>query len=136
MFPHPYTVADAVAWVRLATEPSPNIYLAIEHQGEAIGGIGVIAGDGNSFHTGQFGYWLGQPHWGKGIATHCARALREHVLAGGRFKRLEAPVFAWNNASMRVLEKSGFVREGLLCKSVLKDGQLIDSVMYAAISDS
>lgn len=37
---------------------------------------------------------------------------------------------------MRVLEKAGFVREGILRKSVLKDGQLIDSVMYAAICDT
>jgi [ribosomal protein S5]-alanine N-acetyltransferase len=34
---------------------------------------------------------------------------------------------------MRVLEKSGFVREGLLRKSVLKDGQLIDQVLYALV---
>ena len=37
---------------------------------------------------------------------------------------------------MHVLEKVGFVREWILRKSVLKDGQLIDSVMYAAISES
>jgi RimJ/RimL family protein N-acetyltransferase len=136
MFPHPYTDADAVAWVKTANEPGPSIFLAIDVEGEAIGGIGVIAGQGNSFHTGQFGYWLGQPHWGKGIATRCALALRDHAFAGGRFKRLEAPVFAWNPASMRVLEKAGFEREGILRKSVLKDGQLIDSVLYAAICDT
>ena len=136
MFPHPYTIADAVAWVRTAIEPGPSILLAIDLEGEAIGGAGVIASEGNSFHTGQFGYWLGQPHWGKGIATRCARALRDHAFAGGRFKRLEAPVFAWNPASMKVLEKVGFIREGVLRRSVLKDGQLIDSVMYAATTDS
>ena len=135
MFPHPYTVADAVAWIKTANESGPNIFLAIDLAGEAIGGAGVIAADGNSFHTGQFGYWLGQPHWGKGIATRCARSLRDHAFAGGRFKRLEAPVFAWNPASMKVLEKVGFIREGVLRKSILKDGQLIDSVVYAAICD-
>lgn len=45
--------------------------------------------------------------------------------------RLQAPEFAWNPASVRVLEKVGFVREGVLRRSVTKDGALIDSVMYA-----
>jgi len=42
-------------------------------------------------------------------------------------------VFEWNPASMHVLEKVGFQREGVLRKSVTKDGQLIDSVMYAYV---
>ena len=136
MFPHPYTLADAVEWVAIASNPSESIFLAIEFEGEAVGGVGVIARDGNEIHTGQFGYWLGQPHWGRGVATQAARALKSIAFSAGRFKRLEAPVFSWNPPSMRVLEKIGFVREGVLRKSVLKDGQLIDSVMYAAVSDA
>ncbi|MFN8997785.1 MAG: GNAT family N-acetyltransferase [Betaproteobacteria bacterium] len=136
MFPHPYTRSNAVEWVALASEPSESIFLAIDLAGEAIGGVGVIAREGNDFHTGQFGYWLGQPHWGRGLATKVARALKSHAFSRNRFKRLEAPVFAWNPPSMRVLEKVGFIREGVLRKSVLKDGQLIDSVMYAAVSDA
>ena len=136
MFPHPYTHEDAVEWVGIASDPGASILLAIDFEGEAIGGVGVIARDGNDFHTGQFGYWLGQNHWGRGVATQSARALKNHAFAGKRFKRLEAPVFAWNPPSMRVLEKIGFVKEGTLRKSVLKDGQLIDSVMYAAVSDA
>jgi RimJ/RimL family protein N-acetyltransferase len=48
-------------------------------------------------------------------------------------RRLEARVYAWNPASMRVLEKSGFVREALLRCSVFKDGEVIDSVLYARV---
>jgi [ribosomal protein S5]-alanine N-acetyltransferase len=51
------------------------------------------------------------------------------------FFRLQAGVFAWNPPSMRVLEKVGFVREGVLKQSVYKDGQLIDRVMYALIKE-
>ena len=46
---------------------------------------------------------------------------------------LESPVFEWNPASMRVLEKCGFTREAVLRASVAKDGQIIDSVLYAFI---
>jgi ribosomal-protein-alanine N-acetyltransferase len=48
--------------------------------------------------------------------------------------RLEASVFAWNPASMRVLEKCGFEREGISQASVFKDGQLIDRVVYAYVN--
>ncbi len=47
----------------------------------------------------------------------------------------DAAVFARNPQSMRVLEKVGFVREGIRRRSVFKDGQLIDSVMYALVAD-
>ncbi len=51
------------------------------------------------------------------------------------FARLEAGVFGWNTPSMSVLEKVGFVREGILKRSVFKDGELIDRVMYALVRD-
>ncbi len=57
--------------------------------------------------------------------------LADQLLSTGAFARLQASVFAWNPASMRVLEKAGFVREGVLRHSVTKDGCLIDSVLYA-----
>jgi ribosomal-protein-alanine N-acetyltransferase len=73
--------------------------------------------------------------WGQGIATAAARAMAALALSGDDFVRLEAKVFAWNPGSMRVLEKAGFVREGVLRCSVFKDGQIIDSVLYARVRD-
>lgn len=133
LFPHPYTEADAEFWFSIAGKPGPSVHLAIEFDGEAVGGIGIIAGAGVERCTGRFGYWLGELHWGKGLATASARALVGHALTGLAFMRLEASVFEWNPASMRVLEKVGFVREGILRRSVWKDGQLIDSVIYALV---
>jgi ribosomal-protein-alanine N-acetyltransferase len=129
-FPHPYTETDADAWLAIAASPGPSISLAIERNGCAIGGIGARAGVGIAVRTAQFGYWLGEPHWGQGIATAAGRAFLRHLEADARFARLEAPVFEWNPASMRVLEKLGFQREAVQRRSVTKDGQLIDSVLY------
>jgi len=131
LFPHPYTEADAAFWVDHAREPSASVHLAIEYQGYLAGGIGIIAGEGIHQKTGRFGYWLGRPFWGKGIATAAARAMVHHASEQLPFARLEAGVFAWNPASMRVLEKAGFVREGILRRSVFKDGEIVDAVMYA-----
>ena len=133
VFPHPYTDADADSWFRIAGSPDRSITLAIEWDGIAIGGIGARAGEGIFVRTANFGYWLGEAWWGKGIATAAGRAFLEHLKADARFVRLESPVFEWNPASMRVLEKLGFERVALMRKSVTKDGQLIDSVLYSCL---
>ena len=130
IFPHPYTDADADQWLRIANSPGRSITFAIEFEGEAVGGIGARAGEGIFVRTAQFGYWLGEAYWGRGIMTAAGRALLEHLVLDARFARLEAPVFEWNPSSMRVLEKIGFVRETVKRNSVTKDGQLIDSVLY------
>ncbi len=132
-FPFPYTIPEANSWVAIANADPRSIHMAIELRGEVCGGVGSVAGRGISQATTDFGYWLGESFWGRGVMTAAAGALKDHLVRSGQFARLQATVFAWNPASMRVLEKIGFVREGVLCKSVTKDGELIDSVMYACI---
>lgn len=133
-FPHPYRETDAQYWLA-HTEANPGRHFAIVVDGTAIGGIGVDPLEGNAEKTGHFGFWLAEHMWGKGIATAATRTLASYAFAHTPLWRLEAPVFAWNPASMRVLEKSGFVREGVLRKSAFKDGELIDTVIYAKVRD-
>jgi ribosomal-protein-alanine N-acetyltransferase len=133
-FPHPYTEADADSWFALlaAQMPEPT-HWAIEVEGRAVGGIGVDLGEGVFSKAGHFGYWLGEPFWGRGIMSAAASVVSAHVMSRFKLVRLEAPVFEWNPASMRVLEKCGFVREGVLRRSIFKDGTLIDAVLYARV---
>ena len=132
-FPHPYTETDADAWfVLLANKPQPTAW-AIDVGGEAVGGIGIDVGEGIYAKTARFGYWLGEPLWGQGIMTAAVRATADFALDHFDLVRLEAPVFEWNPASMRVLEKCGFVREGVQRKGVFKEGRIIDAVIYARV---
>lgn len=132
-FPHPYTEADADFWL----DPQRRIDLpsawAIELDGAAIGGVGVDIGQGVFAKTGNFGYWLGEPYWGRGLMTAVVRSVVEHIFATSELQRLESPVFAWNPASMRVLEKCGFERESVQRRSIFKDGELIDAVMHVRL---
>lgn len=132
-FPHPFTPTDATRWFSLLTAMPKPTHWAIEVNGIAVGGVGVDLGDGIYAKSGHFGYWLGEPYWGRGIMTAAARAASDYALNHFRLVRLEAAVFDWNPASMRVLEKAGFVREGILRKSVFKEEQLIDQVLYALV---
>jgi ribosomal-protein-alanine N-acetyltransferase len=132
-FPHPYTDADADSWLaRLAAQPRRTSW-TIEVGGQAAGGIGMDPGEGVYARTARFGYWLGEPYWQRGLMTAAVRTTAKFIFANSQIARLEAPVFEWNPASMRVLEKCGFVREGVLRRCVEKDGQIIDVVMYALL---
>ncbi|QSR84940.1 GNAT family N-acetyltransferase [Methylacidimicrobium sp. B4] len=132
-FPHPYTQNHAREWLAsLAATPEPT-HWAIEVEGVAAGGIGVDRGEGVFAKSGHLGYWLGEPYWGRGIMTAAVRAVSEYALDHFGLVRLQSYVFAWNPASMRVLQKAGFVREGILRKSVYKDGECIDEALYALV---
>jgi ribosomal-protein-alanine N-acetyltransferase len=133
VFPHPYTDADADWWFSfLAQMPEPTSW-AIEVDGLAVGAIGVTLNEGIYLKSAHFGYWLGEPYWGRGIMTEAVKAVSSYAMHRFGLIRLEAPVFEWNPASMRVLEKCGFVREGVLRASAVKDGQVIDRVLYALV---
>ena len=134
-FPHPYTEADADAWFALNRSSPDRTGWAIEVDGQAVGGIGLVPGADVHAKLAHIGYWLGEPYWGRGIMTAAVRTVAAHALTRLGYARLEAPVYEWNPASMRVLEKCGFAREGILRRSVFKDGQLIDSVLYARLAD-
>jgi RimJ/RimL family protein N-acetyltransferase len=133
LFPHPYTDVDAEAWFTLLERTTEPTHWAIEVDGSAVGGIGVTRREGIFAKTAELGYWLGEPYWGRGLMTEVVTAVSRHALEHYGLVRLESPVFAWNPASMRVLEKSGFVREGIARASAFKDEQVIDTVVYALV---
>jgi RimJ/RimL family protein N-acetyltransferase len=85
--------------------------------------------------SAEIGYWLGEAFWGRGITTEALIAVTDYALSNYDVCRLYAHVFDWNGASARVLEKAGYALEGRLRKSVTKDGQTIDQLMYAIIRE-
>jgi len=132
-FPSPYTAADAKEWIRAAGAESPVANFAIVVSGEAIGGIGLRLGTDIFRRSAEIGYWLGEPFWGRGIATEAVRAVSQYAFESFDLCRLEAGVFEWNPASMRVLEKAGYSREGRTRLSVTKDGRTGDHVLYGLV---
>jgi ribosomal-protein-alanine N-acetyltransferase len=132
-FPHPYSLEDAIWWIRFANSETPVANFAIEVDGAAVGGIGLILRDDIYRLSAEIGYWLGEEFWGRGITSEAVRALTDYAFATFKLCRIYAEVFAWNPASMRVLEKAGFQFEGRLKKSVIKDGEILDACIYATV---
>jgi len=132
-FPYPYTDEDARDWLASIVRREPENNFAIDVAGEAVGGIGFTVQPDVGRRSAEIGYWLGEEFWGRGIATDALIAMTHHVFANYDVCRIYAYVFEWNRASARVLEKAGYTLEGRLRKSVTKDGQTIDNLIYAII---
>jgi [ribosomal protein S5]-alanine N-acetyltransferase len=131
LFPHPYTTQDAREFLQRTISEQPAMKFCIEIEGAAVGGIGVHPGEDVHRHTATMGYWLGEEFWGRGVMTEAVTAVTDFCFENFLLRRISAEVFANNPASARVLEKAGFTFEGRLKNNVLKDGKLLDSLLYA-----
>jgi RimJ/RimL family protein N-acetyltransferase len=81
--------------------------------------------------TAEFGYWLAEKFWGQGIMSEVVPAFVDYCFKEFSLNRIFAMPHSNNPASARVLEKAGFTFEGRLRKNVIKDGQILDSLVYA-----
>jgi RimJ/RimL family protein N-acetyltransferase len=133
-FPTPYRLEDAKAFISRATEPAPATAFAVATRDEAIGGIGLVPGTDVQRPTAEIGYWLAEPFWGKGIMTLAVRSLTDYAMEDLGMLRVFALPYTTNPASARVLEKAGFVREGILRANALKGGRVLDPFVYACVA--
>jgi [ribosomal protein S5]-alanine N-acetyltransferase len=133
-FPHPYTSKDARRFLAHASLDAEAGNLAIEVHGAAVGGIGYVAGNDVERFSAEIGYWLGEALWGRGIVTDALKLVTIDAFDRLNFLRLFALPFADNLGSIRVLDKAGYVREGLLRSSSVKYGLPKDQVMYAKVN--
>src|SRR6476660_8619365 len=98
-FPHPYTLADANHWIKIANPTTPITNFAIVVEGAAVGGIGLMLKDDVFRRSAEIGYWLGEEYWGRGIVTEAVRAVTDYAFATFDLCRVYAGVFEWNHAS-------------------------------------
>lgn len=134
-FPQPYTRSDAEAWIRHVRERDPETIFAIATAGELIGNVGLYPQDDVYRLSAELGYWLGEDHWGRGIASGAVKAICEVAFSRSDMVRIYASVFENNVASCRVLEKCGFTLEGVHRKAVIKAGKIIGEKMYSLLRE-
>ncbi|MBK6937318.1 MAG: GNAT family N-acetyltransferase [Chitinophagaceae bacterium] len=132
-FPHPYTEENGKAWLDKVVEPEPVINMAIDVDGEAVGGIGLILNGDVYIKSAEIGYWLGESFWGKGVTTEAVRQMTEYAFYYFDLVRIYAEVFESNKASMRVLEKNGYYLEGVRRKAVFKSEKLMDDYIWVKL---
>lgn len=83
--------------------------------------------------AGSIGYWVGAPFARKGYMTAAMRALIPFCFESLRLHRLEAACIPANIASTRLLEKTGFQREGYARSYLCINGVWQDHLLYARL---
>jgi RimJ/RimL family protein N-acetyltransferase len=134
ILPHPYTIKDADAWLKLNVNVLPVLNFVIEAEGQLVGSIGMVPKEDVHRCNMEIGYWIGEPYWNKGIATR-AIALIESLIWKNypHVVRIYAEVFEHNKASMRALEKNGFQLEAIHKKGVIKNNILLDEYVWVKL---
>lgn len=109
-----------------------ELIFTIEHDGKFAGVISLHTIDQGN-HRAEIGYWLEKSMRGKGIGVTAAELLTDYGLLTIGFMRIEAMVNVDNPASQKLLEKAGYVNEGILRQRVTNhDGKQVDMVVFSA----
>ncbi len=121
--PHPYTSGDAETFIRRVAEPDRTgcTYAVSSNQTNSVLGCAGLTFDKDN--RLQLGFWLGEPHWGKGYATEAAHALVDLAFEAFNVARLHTRCRVSNNASRRVIEKCGFQFTGIGLLNSIAVGQ-------------
>ena len=113
LLPFPYEEHHATEFLSRMTAAPVTTTFAICNaaaDGELMGIIGADAPSGA--HAGNFGYWLGEPYWGRGYATEAARAVVQLCVDRLSVSEVGSACRPENPASRHVLEKCGFEKTG------------------------
>jgi len=130
-FPHPYSKENGKIFIKNATADDPIHIFAIDINGEAVGGIGIHPQMDIQKKNAELGYWLAEPFWGKGIMTNAIKQIVDFAFSTYEINRVFARPFGNNPGSQKILKKNGFVLEARFDKTLIKNGQLLDELIYA-----
>ena len=130
-FPHPYTKEDALRFINMTLVHSPTQVFCIEVDGRPGGGIGIFPQSDILRKNAELGYWLAEPHWGKGIMSSIIPQMVEYAFRTWDITRIYARPYGSNIGSQRVLEKAGFTLEARLEKTIFKWDEFQDELIYA-----
>jgi [ribosomal protein S5]-alanine N-acetyltransferase len=130
--PHPYPEGGAAEWIAsTVADDRPRFAIVRRDDGALVGSIGLAVEP--EHRRAEVGYFVGVEHWGRGYATEALLALLAYGFGELGLNRIFAHHFLRNPASGRVLEKAGMRCEGTRRRHTLKDGEFLDSAVYALL---
>ncbi|HQW06577.1 MAG TPA: GNAT family N-acetyltransferase [Flavobacteriales bacterium] len=131
-FPHPYTVEHGKAFLARFMGQDPQLVLAIDVDGAAVGAVGIHPQSDVYRRNAELGYWIAKAFRGKGIMTEAVKQATTRAFdILPDIHRVFARPYGSNTASQRVLEKAGFILEARMHGTFLKNGRVEDELIYA-----
>ena len=132
--PFPYMESDAEFFIDLTKKEDPKQTFGIEYNGKLSGVIALVIQKDVYKKSAEIGYWIGEPFWGNGIATKAVKLITEYGFEKLNLNRIYTGVFEYNTASMKVLEKNGYEREGIFKNAILKNDKVYDEHRFYILS--
>lgn len=133
--PYPYSESDAQQFIQFVLSQKEQNNYCIEINREAAGNISFARGTDVERYNAELGYWLAESYWGKGIMTQMLELAIDSYFHHTDVIRIYANVYADNRASMRVLEKIGFRKCGILHNACFKNGGFTDCHYYELLKE-
>lgn len=135
--PYPYTQEDAEWYINMIAEHegTNGLWRAIIVDGIVCGNITIELKEDVYSHDCEIGYTLLDEYKGQGVMTEAARQMCALAFEKLDIIRITGLADAPNTASRRVLEKNGFVFEGLMKNAVCKDGHIWDLTFYGKLKE-
>lgn len=114
-FPHPYPPGGALEYIQealtLVSAGIRHVFAVCEPGGEPVG-VTLLKDVDRQLGEAELGYWIGRPYWGRGHATAAARETLAFAFTDLGLRTVRAVCLEDNPASLRVLEKLGFLPTG------------------------
>ena len=110
-------------------------FVTAKAEGELLGGLTLSEIRRGATQSATLGYWIGERHARKGYMTDAVAAVLPFTFDRLGLHRLEAACLPDNDPSRRLLERSGFRREGLARAYVRIDGRWRDHLLFALLED-
>lgn len=123
-------------YAREAREDLGYAFLVFDNADDRlVGGITLSGVRRGVTQSASLGYWLGRPFTGQGRMSDAVRAILSYAILQLRLHRVEAACMPANEASIRVLERTGFTREGFARAYLRIDGVWSDHLLFGLTED-
>ena len=112
---------------------SNSLFLVAEADGRIVGQLTLQGGKRrNVRHAAILGITVGREHRGQGVGRRLMEYAIDWARAGGVVTRIELNVFVRNSNAIRLYESCGFVVEGRRRRSIHRDGEYMDCLLYTS----
>lgn len=136
-FPSPYTRADAERWLQMVEEREGRggLFRAIMLDGSLAGMISAEQKKDIYCVDAEVGALLATKYWSCGIMTEAVRQLCLLAFREMDIVRITGLAYEENLASRRVMEKNGFIMEGLMRNALIKNGKIHNLCVYGKLKE-
>jgi RimJ/RimL family protein N-acetyltransferase len=119
----------------LQSEHDLVLGIALQDSDRLIGGTGLHRIDFKDRHA-SFGITIGEKEeWGKGYGTEATRLMVQYAFETLNLNRVWLHVYEYNQRGMRVYEKIGFQKEGVLRQDTYREGRYWDTIVMAILRE-